>query len=365
MVVLPGDVGAGEAVHGGDELLLAARHDPSVDVGGGAAGDDVDLVSGVQHRRVGAVADGGPDQGRGRAEPVEQRVHVGQVGGQVLQGGEFGDRGPYGVGDPDRPAVLADPGDGGGEPADRVGAVDLGAVSRRAVRGELHPGGAALAGRDRVDPQGVARVEGVGAGLADALGAAFEEIGVLLDEVTGAVGGAVLFVGGEGEHDVADRARSGAGPGADGGEHHRVHVLHVDGTAAPDHAVADLAGERRHAPVGRLGGDHVEVTVHQQRVGRRIGAGDAGDDIRPARGGLQDARFDAGVGELPRDVFGGEPLVAVAATAVGGVDPDQVGGERHHLVQRPGVEYRRPVDGRDDLLLLSHTAPPRPARRGW
>ncbi len=67
-------------------------------------------------------------------------------------------------------------------------------------------------GADRVDPQAVARVEGVGAGLADALGAALEQLGVLVGEEAGAVGGAVLLVGGEGEHDVAAGALRRSGP---------------------------------------------------------------------------------------------------------------------------------------------------------
>lgn len=217
-----------------------------------------------------------------------------------MERGEFGQRGPYGVGDPDRPAVFADPGDGGGEVTDRVVVVDLGAVARRAVRGELEPGGAALARGDGVDPQGVARVEGVGAGLADALGAALEEVGVAVGEESGAVGGAVLLVRGEGQHDVAPGAQARAGPGADSGEHHRVHVLHVDGAAAPDDAVADLAGERVDGPVRGLGGHHVEVAVDEQGVGGRVGAGDPGHDIGPAGRGLQDARLDPGVGRAAR-----------------------------------------------------------------
>ena len=110
---------------------------------------------------------------------------------------------------------------------------------------------------------------------------------------SGAVLGAVLLVGGEGQHDVAARADPGTGPGADGGEHHRVHVLHVDGAAAPHDAVADLAGEGVDAPVGGLGGHHVEVAVHEQGVGGRVGAGDAGHDVGPAGGGLQQRGLDA------------------------------------------------------------------------
>ena len=254
--------------------------------------------------------------------------------------------------------VLADAGDGGGEPADRVVPVDLGAVAGRAVRGELQPGGAALPRRDRVELQSGPGVEGEGAGLADALGAALEEFGVLVGEEAGAVRGAGLLVGGEGDHDVPAGPDPCAGPGPDDREDHRVHVLHVDGAAAPDDPVADLAGEGVHGPVVGLGGHHVEVAVDQQRVGatgrcprsgrRRWcgpGCAPAGSGSMPASASRSAAYSAAG------------PLPAVAAAAVGGVDPDQLGGEAHHLVERQGVQYSL---GR---VHVSHTAPPPRPRR--
>ena len=73
-----------------------------------------------------------------------------------------------------------------------------------------------------------------------------------------------LLVGGEREHDVAGGLAALAQPLADDGQHHRVHVLHVDRAAAPDAAVGDLAGERVVPPVGGVGGHDVEVAVDEQ-----------------------------------------------------------------------------------------------------
>src|SRR5690606_25032132 len=71
---LPVDVRPGEVVDGGAELVLGAREIAAVDLCHGGARDHVDLVTGVQHRRVGAVADGGLDQLRGRAQLLQERV---------------------------------------------------------------------------------------------------------------------------------------------------------------------------------------------------------------------------------------------------------------------------------------------------
>ena len=76
---------------------------------------------------------------------------------------------------------------------------------------------------------------------------------------------------------------AGAGPVADQRQDHRVHVLHVDGAAAPDVAVALLAGERVHAPLGGVGGDDVQVPVHQQRGAAAVGRPRCGRPGWPGR----------------------------------------------------------------------------------
>lgn len=209
-------------------------------------------------------------------------------------------------------------------------------------------------------------MESEGPGLADAFGAALEEPGVPVGQETGAVLGAGLFVGREGEHDVPPRTHPAAGPPADHGEHHRVHVLHVDGAAAPDHTVADLPGEGVHTPVGGLGGHHVEMAVHQQGIGRGVGALDTGDHIGTALAALQQRRRQSGPGQPLGDVLGGRALLTGAVTGVAGVDPDQVGGEPHHLVERLPVHTGGlPGPGLPGGLHLSHIVPPRRTRRRW
>ena len=359
-----------------------------------AARDDVHLVTGRQHRGVGAVAHRRRDEVGGRPESRQQRVDPAaqllrgrgvQAGLDAVQFGEPGQRRGHRGRQPHRPAVLADPGHGGGQLADRVVRVDLRAVPGAARGGEPQPRRAPLTGPDRVQPQPGPRVEGEGPRFADALGAALEQLRVVPHQVVGAEGGAVLLVRGEGQHDVAARAAALAGPGPDDRQHHRVHVLHVDRAAPPDHPVADLTGERVHRPVGGLGGHHVQMAVDQQGVGVRIRPGDAGHHVGAAGSRLDQPRLDARLGQPLGHVLRGGPLGAVPAAAVGGVDPDQLRGEADHLVQGhvvrgclvrghvvqghaiqgrvlPGhLASSRPVHGRP----LSHTAPPLPPRRGW
>ena len=71
-------------------------------------------------------------------------------------------------------------------------------------------------------------------------------------------------------------------------DHHADHVLHVDRAAAPDETVLDRAGERVHAPVGRLRRHHVEMPVDQQRTAGAVRAREAGEHVAAARR----ARFD-------------------------------------------------------------------------
>ena len=118
-------------------------------------------------------------------------------------------------------------------------------------------------------------------------------------------------------------------------EHHADHVLHVDRAAAPDVAVLDGAGERVHAPVGGLGGHHVEVAVDQQRAAVRVGAGQPGEDVAAARcAGLDVLGLVADLLELLGDPVGALRLAlgGLELTGVGGVEPDQRADEVDHLV---------------------------------
>ena len=103
-----------------------------------------------------------------------------------------------------------------------------------------------------------------------------------------------------------------------------VEVLHVDGAAAPELALVDLAAERVQLPVAR-----------RRRVRRRGARGTSDGSpwsppqrastlVRPGLG-LPQLALDADLVEQRRDVLGGLALARTRLVAeVGGVDPDQV-----------------------------------------
>ncbi|GAA5017179.1 hypothetical protein GCM10025734_67580 [Kitasatospora paranensis] len=72
-----------------------------------------------------------------------------------------------------------------------------------ALDGEPHPVHALLRRLDQVQPDLVVDGEGEAPDLADALGDALEQLGVLVDQEAGAVGAAGLLVRDEGEDEVA------------------------------------------------------------------------------------------------------------------------------------------------------------------
>ena len=138
---------------GVEELVLVARQEPAVDRGGGLAGDHVHLVAGVEHRRVGGVADG-------RAEHPANVPSFASVSACRRGRARCRARPPSGVQElrtrrrePHRPLVGADPGDRGGQAGDRVVVVDHRPVTRPAAGRQLHPGHALLGRLDQVEPQ--------------------------------------------------------------------------------------------------------------------------------------------------------------------------------------------------------------------
>ena len=135
---------------------------------------------------------------------------------------------------------------------------------------QLDPDQGLLAGLHEVGAL-VAEGDRVAADLADGLGGAGEDLRVLLDQVVRAEHSAGFLVGEERDDEVAGRLLVGAEDVLERGEDHRIHVLHVDGAAAPEHAVLDDALERVDRPVVRLGGHHVEVAVDDQCAS--VGAG--------------------------------------------------------------------------------------------
>jgi arginine deiminase len=341
--VLPADFRPGQLVHRLLEFCLIAGQHPPVHIGDRLTRDHVHLVAGAEHGRVRTVPYRPGDKRLRRTQlvrlrPATDRLATDRPGTDRL--GDRVDRRADGRDQPDRPLMLADPGDRLGEVGDRVVGVRLGAVAGLAARGQLQPGGAAFRRRDRVETLAALRVERERTRLADRLGTVREQVRVLFYQVARPRLGRVLLVGGEREHHVPARPPALASPVPDDGEQNRVGVLHVNGAATPQHAVAHLAGERRHRPVGRLGRHHVQVPVQQQRLRGPIGALDAHHDVRPPRGRLQQLRLVARLGQPRRDVLGGRPLLAVATAPVGGVDPDQISREPDDFCIHSPLSYQ-------------------------
>ena len=255
------------------------------------------------------------------AQPVEQGAH---------RGDELA-----------RPLVGGDPRDRLGEADDGVLVVGHRAVAGPAVCGQPQPGDALLGGLQEVGAPlpavAVGQGDAVAADLADRLGDALEDLGVVGDEEVRPLGAAGLLVGEEDDDEVAWGHGAGAGEVAHAREDHRVHVLHVDGAAAPDAAVALLPRERVDRPVGGVGRHDVEVAVDAQRARLAVGPGDAHGDADAARVALERLGLQAHLAQLLDDVGRGLGLPRAAAVAVvGRVDADQLLAEPDDLVLGPG-----------------------------
>ena len=174
------------------------------------------------------------------------------------------------------------------------------------------------------------------ADLADRLGDALEQAGVVVHQPARPVGAAGLLVGQEGQHHVARRAAALAHPLPDARR----------ASSRPCPSCPRRRGPRRSRPVispengctcqsGRVGRDHIQVPVDEQGGPGRVLARDPGDDAGPALIRLEDGRLEADVGEQSGDVFGGLAFAGAGVVApVGGVDPDQVAAQGGDLVLR-------------------------------
>jgi hypothetical protein len=151
------------------------------------------------------------------------------------------------------------------------------------------------------------------------------------------VGAAGLLVGDAREDHVAREAHFFAREPRQQRDAHGGVVLHVDGAAAPQAALGDRAGERRVAPLRRVGLDHVEVRGEQERCGLAR-ASQARDHVGAARGALQDARLEPGGAQLFGAQLGGGPLVA---GRVGGVDAQEALAQIDGVVAQRGVGAER------------------------
>ena len=210
-----------------------------------------------------------------------------------------------------------------------------------AVGGEPQPDDALLGGLQQVGaplvPVAVGDGDAVAADLADRLGDTLEDLGVLGHHEVRPLGATGLLVGEEDHDEVARRHGAGAREVAHGGQHHRVHVLHVDRAAPPDAAVALLPRERVDRPVGGVGRHDVEVAVQAQRAAVAVGAGQPHGDADPPGVALEGLRLEADLAQPVDDVGRRLGLAGAAAVpVVARVDPDQLLADPDDLVLGPG-----------------------------
>ncbi len=193
-----------------------------------------------------------------------------------------------------------------------------GGVAAGSAHDAAQPADLLLGHLDRVEAP-AAEVDGGAAELAERVADPLELLRMLLDEKSRPEVAAVLLVAQHREHEVAGRRPLRVR--ADERVHeHGDAGLHVERTATPDHPVVDVRGERRMRPLLAGGGDHVDVSVEQQRR-RLAAAGDAGDQVRPAVRAREDARVDPGAGEQTAHVLDARGLVP---WRVRRVEPDQL-----------------------------------------
>src|SRR5262249_1588029 len=259
--------------------------------------------------------------------------HLGDMGQECL----------YGLGHPQRETVAAEPRHGLAQRRDRVVVVDHGPVAGTAAGDQPQPLDALLGRLDQVQAQVVVDRVREAADLADRLGAALEQLRMVVDHEVPAVAATGLLVSEEREDQVARGNAALPPPLADDREDHRVEVFHVDRAATPEVAILDLAGERVHRPLAGVGRNDVEVAVYQQGSPAAVGAFVARHDADPPRGALPDLRGQADLGQLGRPILRGGALTGGGGgvTGVGGVDPQQVATDLDHLVDRCGVAAGR------------------------
>ncbi len=271
---------AADVVEGG--LLRAGQH-AHVDERLRAVGDDVVLVPGGQARGIGRRAQRGPDEAGCRARALREGVGIARVVTRDV--GEARQERTRGVGESDGPFGATEGRDGLGESGDGVVGVQTAAVSGPPAGDELDPDEGLLPDLQQVGAA-VADGDRVAAHLADGLGGAGEPLGAVLHDACRALDAAVLLVGEERHDHVALGLLPRAQQIGDGGQDHGIHVLHVDRSAAPQDAVADLSREGIDAPVLGDGGHHVEVSVQDQCRLVAVATRHAGADVGAALDGL-------------------------------------------------------------------------------
>ncbi len=209
-------------------------------------------------------------------------------------------------------------------------------VAGAAVHEDPEGRGLLLGGRAEVDD--AAELEPVAGALVDRVVGA-DGVGVRLAEPGEAEAVADLLVGGGGEDQVAGRLEALAGERGDR-DRVRGHLpLHVERAAPPDLAVAHLAGERRHRPLGGVGEDDVGVAEQQQR--RAVAATrNPGDEA----GALGHARVEVAANAVCLEVFAQElGRRRLVAGRVGRVDADEPAEQIGDFVPQAHVRSLRNV----------------------
>ena len=326
------DVVADECANLGEYLFFFTGKGADVDEGFGVVGDDVVLVSGVEEGGVRGRSQGSTDESGCGAGGDDEFVGADLLRIFAEDAGEFRDEGCGGVGEGNGPFVAAEGGDGGGEFGDGVVVHDPGAVGGGAAGDQLDPDERLLAGLEQV---GTRAPEGdrVAADFADRFGGAVEEFRMFVDQKVRSEPSAVFFVGEERNDDVAGWLLSGLEDVAEGGDHHRIHVFHIDSASTPEEAVFDDTGEWVDGPVGRVGGDDIGVSVeHEGRA--RVSSFDPSDDRYSAGFGFEEAGFQAEGVQFGLEVGGSIRFSFGAAFAVvGRVESDEVAGDDRGLVE--------------------------------
>ena len=139
-------------------------------------------------------------------------------------------------------------------------------MSCPAVGDQTKPGNALLG---RLQKIGALPADGCreAAHFRDRFSSALEQLRTLVHGVTGAVFTASLLVGEKGEDNVPLGLPSGSGQIPHDGQDHGIHVLHVNGTAAPDESILQFRAEGIHGPLIAQCGNNVKVSVYYQRTG--------------------------------------------------------------------------------------------------
>ena len=164
-----------------------------------------------------------------------------------------------------------------------------------------------LRDRRQVDRPAVLELDPLAASLVDREVAA-NGVGMRLAQPLEAEAGAGLLVGGRREDQVAARPEALARERRDRNRVRRDLALHVESAAAPDHSVAQLARERRHRPLGRVGEHDVRVAEEEER--RAVPARDPRDEIRTLRRPRDQLALDAVGGEVVAQELRRRGLVA-------------------------------------------------------